>query len=157
MLSRRWIFRLAYASRLSRISPPAPHSRPLFLTSSKIFAVTGRSKQFLRNLVGSKAYKISSPTCKTQGNPHPEACARVLRVGIFRPLYAKRSPLAGASIYTSLSGLIFTPGPIVGDTVTLLRYVPFNALGFALFIASISVWKLSLNCSSVKEAFPIGT
>ena len=34
---------------------------------------------------------------------------------------------------------------------------PFNVLGFAFKIAAISVWKLSVNCSSVKEAFPIGT
>ena len=30
-------------------------------------------------------------------------------------------------------------------------------LGLALLIASISVWKLSANCSSVKEALPTGT
>ena len=49
------------------------------------------------------------------------------------------------------------PGPIVGAIVTLFRYWPFKALGLAFTIAPISVWKLSANCSSVKEAFPIGT
>ena len=59
--------------------------------------------------------------------------------------------------YTSFNGLILTPGPMVGAIVTLLKYCPFKVDGFALLMAPISVWKLSANCSSVKEAFPIGT
>ena len=41
--------------------------------------------------------------------------------------------------------------------VALLMYCPLAAAGFALMMASINVWKFSFNCSSVKEAFPIGT
>ena len=50
-----------------------------------------------------------------------------------------------------------TPGPIVEVSVALLMYCPLAAAGFALMMASINVWKFSFNCSSVKEAFPIGT
>src|SRR5699024_3962467 len=59
--------------------------------------------------------------------------------------------------YASFRGLTFTPGPIVDVRVTLFRYWPLTAAGLAVLIASISVWKLSANCSSVKEALPIGT
>ena len=57
----------------------------------------------------------------------------------------------------NLAAFSLTPGPMVGDMTTLFRKVPFRAAGLALTIASISVWKLSLSCSSVKEALPIGT
>src|SRR5699024_4693408 len=56
-----------------------------------------------------------------------------------------------------LTTFTFTPGPMVGAKVMLLKYCPFRLLGRALLMASIRVWKLSANCSSVKEAFPIGT
>jgi hypothetical protein len=57
----------------------------------------------------------------------------------------------------NLTGFNFTPGPIVDVRVILFKYWPFNVLGLALMIASIIVWKLSANCSSEKEALPIGT
>ena len=57
----------------------------------------------------------------------------------------------------SFMGFTFTPGPMVEVRVTLLRYWPFRALGFAFIIAFINVWKFSDNCSSVKEALPRGT
>ena len=67
------------------------------------------------------------------------------------------SPLCYLIIYASFIGLTLTPGPIVEVRVTLFKYCPLTAAGLALMIASISVWKLSANCSSVKEALPIGT
>jgi hypothetical protein len=39
---------------------------------------------------------------------------------------------------------IATPGPIVEDTVTDLRYFPFAAAGFALTTESTSAWALSI-------------
>lgn len=38
-----------------------------------------------------------------------------------------------------------------------LIFGPFTAAGLAFMIASTSFWKLSANCSSVKDALPIGT
>ena len=46
------------------------------------------------------------------------------------------------------------PGPIVAATVTLFRYWPFAADGFALTPASSMALKLSVSFSVPKEAFP---
>ena len=51
---------------------------------------------------------------------------------------------------------ITTPGPIVEDTVTDLRYLPFAADGFALTMLSTSAWALSMRLCAAKESFPTG-
>ena len=58
--------------------------------------------------------------------------------------------LINPSELCKLCGIYLPPGPIVLVTVTLLKYCPFALEGFALMIASISVLKLSFNCSAVK-------
>ena len=45
-----------------------------------------------------------------------------------------------------------TPTPIVLDTESFLRKMPFVAAGFALFNASTSAARLSRSCSGVKNA-----
>lgn len=49
-----------------------------------------------------------------------------------------------------------TPGPIVVDRVTRLKYWPFAAAGLARCRAFINDWKFSLSASTSKEALPIG-
>src|SRR5687767_13190163 len=49
----------------------------------------------------------------------------------------------------------FTPTPIVLDTDSFLRKMPFVAAGFALLRASTSAARFSLSCSAVNEARPI--
>ena len=51
---------------------------------------------------------------------------------------------------------ITTPGPIVEDTVTDLRYLPLAADGFALTMLSTSAWALSMRLCAAKESFPTG-
>ena len=45
----------------------------------------------------------------------------------------------------NLSGLHFTPGPIVAERTTLFKYVPFAADGFALTIASMIAFRFSFS------------
>jgi hypothetical protein len=54
-----------------------------------------------------------------------------------------------------VAGSTFTPTPIVLDTETFFRKIPFVAAGFALFNASSSAARLSRSCSGVNEARPI--
>src|SRR5262249_7176159 len=49
-----------------------------------------------------------------------------------------------------------TPGPIVDDTVTLLRYFPFAAAGFALTMLSTSAWALATSEPVANEVLPTG-
>src|SRR5215510_13291331 len=49
-----------------------------------------------------------------------------------------------------------TPGPIVVDKVSDLRYVPFAAAGFARTIASMSAIPLAASCAAPNECLPIG-
>src|SRR3954464_15254382 len=49
-----------------------------------------------------------------------------------------------------------TPGPIVEDTVTDFRYLPFAAGGFALTTESTSAWALSIRLCVGKDVFPSG-
>src|SRR3979490_34665 len=53
------------------------------------------------------------------------------------------------------AGSTFTPTPIVLDTETFFKKMPFDADGFDLFSASTSAARLSRSCSGVKEARPI--
>src|SRR5712671_7791581 len=53
------------------------------------------------------------------------------------------------------AGSTFTPTPIVLDTETFFKKMPFDADGFDLFSASTSAARLSRNCSGVNEARPI--
>src|SRR4029077_5854048 len=48
------------------------------------------------------------------------------------------------------------PGPIVDDTVTLLRYLPLAADGFALTMLSTSAWALATRKSAVNDVLPTG-
>src|SRR6056297_3210725 len=51
---------------------------------------------------------------------------------------------------------IFTPGPIVEDTVIDLKYFPLADAGLSIIKTSMTFLKLSTNSSTSKEAFPIG-
>src|SRR6185503_17976029 len=51
---------------------------------------------------------------------------------------------------------ILTPGPIVDDSVTLLRYLPLAADGFALTMLSTSAWALATRDSGANEILPNG-
>jgi hypothetical protein len=51
---------------------------------------------------------------------------------------------------------IATPGPIVEDTVTDLKYFPLAADGFAFTMLSTSAWALSMRLCEGKEIFPTG-
>ena len=51
---------------------------------------------------------------------------------------------------------IATPGPIVEDTVTDLRYLPFAADGFALTTLSTSAWAFSIRLCAGNDVFPTG-
>ena len=57
----------------------------------------------------------------------------------------------------TLAGFIFTPGPIVEATVTLLKYCPLAADGLAFIIAFIKTEKFSVNFSPPKDTLPIAT
>jgi hypothetical protein len=48
-----------------------------------------------------------------------------------------------ADAASTCASSIFTPGPIVEDTVMLLRYLPLAAAGLALTMLSISAVALS--------------
>src|SRR5205807_3287934 len=48
------------------------------------------------------------------------------------------------------------PGPIVDDTVTLLRYLPFAADGFAFTMLSTRAWALVTSESVAKDVLPTG-
>src|SRR5262249_29398681 len=48
------------------------------------------------------------------------------------------------------------PGPIVDETVTLLRYLPLAAAGLALTMLSTSAWALATSESVVNEVLPTG-
>src|SRR6185295_2317173 len=49
-----------------------------------------------------------------------------------------------------------TPGPIVDDIVTLLRYLPLAADGFALTMLSTSAWTLAISESAANDTLPTG-
>src|SRR6185436_13600486 len=49
-----------------------------------------------------------------------------------------------------------TPGPIVDDNVTVLRYLPLAAGGFALTMLSTSAWALATSESLANDALPTG-
>src|SRR5947207_10253448 len=49
-----------------------------------------------------------------------------------------------------------TPGPIVDDSVTLLRYLPLAALGFALTMLSTSACALATSEPVANDALPTG-
>src|SRR4029453_8363172 len=49
-----------------------------------------------------------------------------------------------------------TPGPIVDDSVTLLRYLPLAADGFALTMLSTSAWAFSTSEAAGNEVLPTG-
>src|SRR5450432_1996044 len=49
-----------------------------------------------------------------------------------------------------------TPGPIVDDSVTLLRYLPLAAAGFALTMLSTSAWALATSESVANDVLPTG-
>ena len=49
-----------------------------------------------------------------------------------------------------------TPGPIVEDTVTDLRYLPLAADGFAFTTLSTSAWALSMRFCAGNDIFPTG-
>src|SRR5947207_8693868 len=51
---------------------------------------------------------------------------------------------------------ILTPGPIVDDTVTLRRYLPLAALGFALTMLSTSACTLATSEPVANDALPTG-
>src|SRR5258708_23189773 len=55
----------------------------------------------------------------------------------------------------SEAGSTLTPIPIVLDTETFFRKIPFVADGFDLFSASTSAARLSRSCSGVHDARPI--
>ena len=48
------------------------------------------------------------------------------------------------------------PGPIVDDSVTLLRYLPFAAAGLAFTMLSTSACVLAISDSAANEIFPTG-
>src|ERR1700704_3399993 len=52
-------------------------------------------------------------------------------------------------------GSTLTPTPIVLDTETFLRKIPFVAAGFDLFSASSSAARLSRSCSGENDARPM--
>src|SRR4029078_7907464 len=49
-----------------------------------------------------------------------------------------------------------TPGPIVDDSVTLLRYLPLAAAGLALTMLSTSAWALATSASPLNDILPTG-
>src|SRR5215469_7970831 len=49
-----------------------------------------------------------------------------------------------------------TPGPIVDDIVTVLRYLPLAAAGRALTMLSIRAWAFATSRSAANEILPIG-
>src|SRR6476660_1072166 len=49
-----------------------------------------------------------------------------------------------------------TPGPIVDDIVTLFRYLPLAADGFALTMLSTSAWTLAISESAENDVLPTG-
>src|SRR5262247_2519311 len=51
---------------------------------------------------------------------------------------------------------IRTPGPIVDDTVTLFKYFPFAAAGFALTMLSTSAWAFSTSELAANDILPSG-
>src|SRR4029079_14646191 len=49
-----------------------------------------------------------------------------------------------------------TPGPIVDDSVTLLRYLPFAAAGFAWTTLSTSACAFAISASPANDILPTG-
>ena len=69
----------------------------------------------------------------------------LLRAGLF--LFALVTAIAPPNALRPLidvRGVDLTPGPIVEDTVTDFRYLPFAADGFALTTLSTSAWAFSM-------------
>src|SRR4051812_27783741 len=75
---------------------------------------------------------------------------RVQAPAVFDDYYCQ-SHCCAESVATST----FTPTPIVLDTESFFRKIPFVAAGFALLSASTSAARLSRSCSGVNEARPI--
>src|SRR5437879_2132538 len=51
---------------------------------------------------------------------------------------------------------ILTPGPIVDDTVTLRRNLPFAAAGFAFTMLSTKAWAFAMSELAANDILPTG-
>src|SRR5207245_1517297 len=74
-----------------------------------------------------------------------------------RDLFLRRHPYtAFLNRLATAAASTGTPGPIVVDTVSDRRYVPFAAAGFARTIASMSAIAFAASCCSLNECLPLG-
>src|SRR5947207_3563347 len=74
----------------------------------------------------------------------------------FRSGDSHRSPYCAFARSSMCAVSIATPGPIVEETVTDFRYLPFAADGFALTTESTSAWAFSIRFCAGKEVLPSG-